>query len=222
MSITASLLIAATKALINITCKVDVRELEKVPDTGPLLVVFNHINFLDAPLIRIKMMPRDCYALTKQETWDNPIFRVLANNWGGIPIDRENPAISTMRNAEKVLKENKILFVAPEGTRSGDGVLQSGNTGITALAVRTKAVILPIAHIGTQHYWKNLKRFRRTPITFKVGPLLKLDLDSRVTKQMRQDITDELMEQLAALLPSHLRGIYQEPKKRERNYFIPL
>lgn len=220
MTLTAKILTAAIRAVIAATCKVDDRELKEIPETGPLLVLFNHINFLEAPLIRTRLIPREVYALTKQETWDNPIFRILAENWGGIPIDRANPAISSMRNAEKILKENKILFVAPEGTRSGDGKMQKGNPGIASLALRTKSTILPLAHYGGEDFWRNLKRLRRTKITFKTGNLIKLAPPSPVTKQAKLDITEQLMYELASLLPEKYRGSYSEPRTFDTDYLI--
>ncbi len=220
MTLTAKILTALVRALIAMTCKVDDRELHLVPKEGPLVVLFNHINFLEAPLIRTKLIKRDVYALTKQETWKNPIFRILADSWGGIPIDRSNPAVSSMRNAELVLKEQKVLFVAPEGTRSGNGQLGRGNPGLTSLALRTKSTVVPLAHYGGENFWPNLKRLKRTPITFRIGPLITIDAPHPVTKQARLDITDQLMYELAALLPQQYRGEYAEQRQFERDYLI--
>ncbi len=220
MTLMAKVLTGVIKALIAMTCKVDDRELYRIPEEGPLIVLFNHINFLEAPLIRTRLIKRDVYALTKQETWENPIFRILANSWGGIPIDRNNPAVSSMRNAELILKDRKVLFVAPEGTRSGDGQLGRGNPGLTSLAIRTKSTVLPLAHYGGEFFWSNCKRLKRTRITFRIGPLITIDAPHPVTKQVRLDITDQLMYELAALLPQQYRGEYAERRLFERDYLI--
>jgi len=205
---------------LRIICKVDGSELRNIPENGPLLIIVNHINFLEVPIISTRLLPREFYGLTKQETWNNPLFRILADNWGGIPIDRSNPAITTMRTAEKVLKENNILFIAPEGTRSSDGKLRQGNSGIASIAMRTNSTILPIAHYGGEDFWQNIKKFRRTRIVFKVGSPVIIRSNIPQTKQIKRDVTDQLMYEIAGLLPMKNKGIYSEPREFEENYLI--
>lgn len=220
MTLPGRLLTSCVRGILRIICKIDASELSNVPMNGPLLIIVNHINFLEVPILSTKMLPREFYGLTKQETWKNPLLRILANNWGGIPIDRSNPAITSLRNAEKVLKNNKILFIAPEGTRSNDGKLRKGNSGIASLAMRTNSTILPLAHYGGERFWQNIKRFRRTRIIFKVGNPVKINYAGAITRQIKRDITDQLMFELAHLLPSGNRGVYSESRKFEKDYLI--
>ncbi len=222
MTLAARVLTAAVRGILRIICKIDSSELENIPKKGPLLIIVNHINFLEVPIISTRLLPREFFGLTKQETWHNPFFRILADNWGGIPINRSNPAITTMKTAEKVLKDNKILFIAPEGTRSSDGKLRKGNSGIVSIALRTNATILPIAHYGGEDFWQNIKKFRRTRITFKVGTPVKISNTQLLTKQIKRDVTDQLMYEIANLLPVKNKGIYSNPRKFEANYLIRL
>ena len=220
MTLSARILTSAVRDILRIICKVDGRELTNIPEKGPLLIIVNHINFLEVPILSTRLLPRKFYGLTKQETWNNPFFRILADNWGGIPIDRSNPAITTMRTAEKVLKESNILFIAPEGTRSTDGKLRLGNSGIASIAMRTNTTILPIAHYGGEDFWQNIKKFRRTRITFKVGSPVKIINNQPLTKQLKRDITDQLMYKIADLLPMKNKGVYTDPREFEVSYLI--
>jgi 1-acyl-sn-glycerol-3-phosphate acyltransferase len=218
MTLTARVLTSVVRGILRILCKVDGKELNSIPAKGPLLIIVNHINFLEVPIISTRLLPREFYGLTKQETWNNPFFRILADNWGGIPINRSNPAITTMRTAEKVLKEDNILFIAPEGTRSSDGKLRQGNSGIASIAIRTNTTILPVAHFGGEDFWQNIKKFRRTRITIKVGTPIKINSNQPLTKQFKRDVTDQLMYEIANLLPMKNRGLYTESREFEKHY----
>jgi 1-acyl-sn-glycerol-3-phosphate acyltransferase len=87
--------------------------------------------------------------------------------------------------------------------------LQKGKAGILELALMTKTPILPVAHHGGQHFWKNIKRFRRTPIVYKVGrPFYFKTKGGAFPRTEREKYVDEVMIQIAALLPEELRGEY--------------
>jgi len=194
--------------LIRATCRIDARELEKVPPSGPLLVVFNHINFLEAPLFYLLMRPRRMYGVMKVELSRMPVVKSIALRWGGIPLQRGAPPSAAFRKVGELLSEGAIIGLAPEGTRSRNGHLQKGNPGVVTLALQNDVPILPVAHHGSQNLWKNLRRFRRTEIRFRVGTPFKLAAPERVNKESRKLLTEQMMKQLALLLPPELRGEY--------------
>ena len=198
------------RLLLKILCKVEGAKLESVPRQGPLLLVFNHVNFLEVPLIYTLLLPRNICGIAKKETWDNWFLRILAKAWGGIPIDRETPSISTFREAEKALKEKKILCIAPEGTRSGTGVLGKGHQGVVFIALQNRVPILIVAHYGAEKFWQNIKRLKRTRITFVVGKPFLLVSETKITKNVHQEMTDQIMTRLASLLPESYRGAYAD------------
>ncbi len=216
------LLTLGVKGILRLICRVEGRPLQGVPTEGPLIIIVNHINFLEVPLISTHMLPREFRALTKKETWDNPFFRILADSWGGIPLDRENPGIETFRRSLESLKDNKILFIAPEGTRTEDGILREGHLGVTSLALKSGAPILPIAHFGGEHFWKNIKRMRRTRVTFNVGDQVIINSPVAINKRVKREITDQLMYQLAALMPENYRGHYRVERSFEHTYIAPV
>jgi len=183
--------------------------LARVPDRGPLIIVGNHINFLDAPLLYTHLVPRPMAGFAKAETWDNPALRVLVDLWGAIPLQRGEADMVALRQALKSLEAGRILGVAPEGTRSGHGRLQPAHPGVVFLALRSGAPLLPLVHYGGELFWHNLPRLQRTDFHVVVGQPFYLDPGGvRVTRQVRRQVVDEIMYQVAALLPPAYRGVY--------------
>ncbi|HUW42036.1 MAG TPA: lysophospholipid acyltransferase family protein [Rectinemataceae bacterium] len=206
------------KLILGAVCTVDGRELEKLPRTGPLIVVINHINFLEVPLLYTYLYPRDLVGMVKRETWDNPIIGALAWAWDAISLDRESTDLTAMRKAGEALRAGRILAMAPEGTRSGHGRLQRGRAGIVMLARRENATIVPVAHYGGERFWENLRSFRKTRFVFKVGESFKLRPPAPGEgRRGREEATDEIMRRLARLLPPEYRGAYADDSEEERH-----
>lgn len=216
------ILTLGVKGILRIICKVEGSQLKAIPHSGPLIIIVNHINFLEVPLLSTKLLPRDFCALAKKETWDNPVLRILADSWGGIPLDRENPGIASFRASLQALKDNKILFIAPEGTRTGDGVLIRGHLGVVSLALKSGAPILPVAHYGGEKFWSNIKRLKRTKVSFRVGTPLYIEKPQKLHHEVKQEIADQLMYELAGLLPPAYRGYYSTKREIVQQYVFPL
>lgn len=197
------------RLILKIVCKVEIDKPESIPLEGPLLFVFNHINFLEVPLIYLLLQPRNVVAMVKKENWDNWFYRILSNAWGGIPVDREKPKVSTFREIEKAIKDKSIICIAPEGTRSETGVLGKGHLGTVFLALHYQIPILPMAHYGSEKFWYNLKRFKRTPVTFKIGTPFMLKGNSKIGKNIQQEMNEQIMTRIASMLPEPYRGAYK-------------
>jgi 1-acyl-sn-glycerol-3-phosphate acyltransferase len=102
-----------------------------------------------------------------------------------------------------------MFAVAPEGTRNPEGKLQRGKAGVVLLAQRSGAPIQPVVHHGDIHWQEKLKRFRRVPFNIEVGPPFRISKRARpISSSTRQAITDEIMLQMARLLPEDYRGVY--------------
>ena len=199
------------KGLTRTLCRVDDSQLAKVPEQGPLILVANHINFLEVPLVLTHLKPRPVTGFAKAETWDNPAMAWLFNHWKAIPLRRGHADVEAIRRGLQVLAAGGILAVAPEGTRSGDGRLQRGHPGVVTLALRSGAPLLPMAYFGGESLTQNLCRMRRTDFRIRIGsPFTVVPGDRRVDRVVRQRITDEIMYQVAALLPSTHRGYYAD------------
>lgn len=209
MTLTMWAVSSTIKGLTRLLCRVDDAQLARVPAQGPLILVANHINFLDVPLIYTHLQPRPVTGFAKIETWDNPVLGFLFTLGRAIPLQRGEADVAALRRGLAALTAGHILAVAPEGTRSGHGRLQRGHPGVVVLALRSGAPLLPLVYYGGETFKRNLRRLRRTDFHIVVGQPFYLQADGiKVTRQVRQQMADEIMYQLAALLPPAYRGHY--------------
>ncbi len=162
------------RGLSHLICKVDTSQLSKIPNRGPLIIVLNHVNFLDAPIISVHVLPKPLTALVKIETWRSPILGPLFTMWEAIPIRRGEADLTAFQAAQQALKDCKMVAVAPEGTRSGDGKLHKGLPGVVLLALRSGAPMLPVVYYGHENYKEDFKHLRRAPFHIVVGEPFRL------------------------------------------------
>jgi 1-acyl-sn-glycerol-3-phosphate acyltransferase len=211
MTLIYQVVFSMIKGLIRFLCRVDDAQLARVPDRGPLIMVANHVNFLEVPLIYTHLRPRPLTGFAKVEAWKNPLIGALFDMGGAIPLYRGQADMSAFRQALRALKAGRILALAPEGTRSGHGRLQRGRAGVVLLALRSGAPLLPLVYYGGELFWRNLARLRRTDFHIVVGQPFYLDAGGvKVIRQVRQQMIDEVMYQMAALLPPAYRGVYSD------------
>ena len=211
VTLTHRIMIATLKGLTGLLCRVDDAQLARVPDRGPLILVANHVNILEIPILYTRLQPRPVTGFAAAYRWEKLWTRWLLDVCGAIPLRRGEADIAALRKALEMLKAGHIVAIAPEGTRSEHGRLQKAHPGVVLLALRSGAPLLPVVHYGAERYRDNLRRLRRTDFHIVVGELFYLDADgARVTRQVRLQILDEIMYQMAALLPPAYRGVYSD------------
>jgi 1-acyl-sn-glycerol-3-phosphate acyltransferase len=162
--------------------------------------------------------------LVKVESWDNPLLRTIFDLIDAIPLRRGEVDRAALKQALAALKSRYLLGIAPEGTRTHDGKLIQGHHGVAMLGLLSKAPILPAAHYGGEAVRSNLRRLRRTDIYLVVGrPFYLVAGEAKVTKEVRQQMVDEIMYQIAALLPASYRGYYSDLSAATTTYlrFLP-
>jgi len=201
---------AAVHTLLRIACKIDDEEIRTVPDRGPMILIFNHINFLEAPLFYLRFKPRPLYAIMKVELSQVPLIGGIAKRWGGIPLERGAPPSAAFRKAAELLKEEALIAIAPEGTRSRSGRLQQGNPGVVTMALQNDVPIMAVVQYGSQNLGRNLKRLKRTDIHLRVSRPFKFVIPEKLNKESRAELTAQMMGQIARLLPEELRGVYAD------------
>lgn len=209
------------RRVFQTVCRIDLPHLHKIPLSGPYILVGNHINFLEVPVAMAHLDNPQMTGLAKKESWNNPLFNFLFQQWEFIPIDRDQIDREAFHRSILALEQGKMLAVFPEGTRSKDGCLLPGRPGVTALAMRCQAPLIPVAFFGYEHFWKNLKRLRRTEFHMVVGEPFRLDgeCDFR-SKAVRQAMTDEIMFKIAELLPERYRGHYRFDGAVDYRYLV--
>jgi 1-acyl-sn-glycerol-3-phosphate acyltransferase len=120
---------------------------EKVPPTGPVVLVGNHVGFLDGPLMAI-VGPRPVHAMTKRELFTGPLGAFLVGS-GQIPTSREEVDPGAVKAALRVLRDGGVAGVFPERTR-GAGEMVEAAGGAAYLALVTGAPVVPMAFLGTR------------------------------------------------------------------------
>lgn len=219
MSFVYAVVTTSIKSITRILCNIDDSQLSRVPEQGPLIIASNHINFIEVPVVYTHLQPRVITAFVKAETWENPAMGFLFDLWGGIPIQRGEADSTAIRSGLAALRQNKMLAITPEGTRSGDGKLQRGHPGIVMIAHLSDAPIIPLVFYGGEKILDNLKRVKRTDFNIRVGNIFKLLFPKdKPDRDLRIAMVDEIMYQMAALLPPEYRGYYADLTKSSTNY----
>jgi len=204
-------------------CSIDAPNLDKIPRKGPLIVYSNHTGQIEVPLLYSHLQPRLVTGIAKVETWNGWFLRWVFNLWGAIPIRRGEVDIEAMRKSLEALENEYILAIAPEGTRNKTGKLIRAHPGVITLALRSGAPLLPVAHWGGENFLANLKRLKRTDFHIRVGEPFKLNPGAdRVSRDVRQQMVDEMMYRLAALMPDDYRGAYADLETATEKYLSNL
>jgi 1-acyl-sn-glycerol-3-phosphate acyltransferase len=181
---------------------------EHVPMTGGAIVVANHLNNADPPMIQ-RALPRYVTFMAKKEMIDAPVIGPLFRAWGAFPVKRGEADLGAVREACRVIERGDVLMMFPEGTRSRTGRLGAGHPGTALIARRTGAPIVPVAITGTEGIaWpgvfvrpRSVKRIRVT-----IGEPFVLGDATRGAGAMQRD-ADEIMRRIAAMLPPEYAGV---------------
>jgi 1-acyl-sn-glycerol-3-phosphate acyltransferase len=130
--------------------------LENIPDDRPAILASNHLSFCDSFFMPV-MVPRKVTFLAKSEYFTTPgikgfFSRLFFSGVGQVPIDRSDSDASkaALHTGVRVLREGKLLGIYPEGTRSPDGRLYRGKTGVARMALEAGAVVIPCAMVNTE------------------------------------------------------------------------
>lgn len=205
--------------LIKLITRYQVLNDERIPPTGGLLMTTNHISRLDVPFLIAMTDRTDLVALVAKKYQKKPFFKWILENISTIIwVDRDTMDFSAVREVLNRLNMGDVVGLAPEGTRSHGAVgLLEGKQGAAVMAAQASVPILPVGIVGTDKVYDGWIKLRRPPVTIRVGEpyyLPEMDRDDRQAWLARS--TDEIMCQIAALLPPEYRGFYAEhPRLQE-------
>ncbi len=198
----------------------DVHGIENLPREGPVLVLMNHINFLDV-IMPAFFLPRDVVMLSKIENFHLPLLGFFVWAYGSLSVRRGQLDLQAMRGSLAVLKQGQVLCIAPEGTRSGHGRLQPGHEGAAFVAAQADVPVVPIVGYGHEQFIRNIKRLRPTRWHIRVGePFRFVQRGGRLRDDLRP-MTDEAMRRMAALLPPEYRGAFADRGQEAYEYTEP-
>ena len=188
--------------------RMEVAGKESVPPYGPLIVVSNHLSFIDPPLLAASMA-RPLYFIAKKELFRDPISSYALKKFHVSPFDRSGFRADAVRILLRQLEQDKAVVVFPEGHRSPDHTMQEGFLGVVYLALKSQAPILPVGITGTEKIpgWRMpipLCRLRANigqPFTLPV-------IEGRPSRDVMRSMLDMVMNRIAPLLPEGYRGHY--------------
>lgn len=207
------------RLIFNLIARIEVRGYENLPKEGSFVITTNHLGIVDVPIAFYAVDRWDMFVMIG-EKWQNVgLFRWVGKYFNFVFIDRFNPDIKTLRRVISLMRENNILVIAPEGTRSRTGSLIEARPGASYLATKLNRPIVPVGITGTEDeaLLGNLKKLRRGYITVTAGPIFTLPPLPRENRDEALKLyTDEIMCHIAALLPEKYRGVYaNHPKLKE-------
>ncbi len=181
---------------------------EHIPESGPAIFASNHLSFSDSIFLPL-MVPRRMTFLAKSDYFTGEGIKGRLTKWffksaGQLPVDRSGGRASeaALRSGLKVLRAGHLLGLYPEGTRSPDGRLYKGKTGVARMALEAGVPVIPVAMIGTD---KAQPTGRAVPKLVQVGVRIGEPLDFSRYQGMEGDrfvlrsITDEIMYALMEL-----------------------
>lgn len=198
-----------------------VKGLRNVPATGPVIIASNHLSFSDSIFMPL-VVPRKVTFLAKSEYFTSPGPKGLLKKLtfialGQVPVDRSGGRRSeaALITGLQVLAENECLGIYPEGTRSPDGRLYKGRTGIARIAIESGAPVIPVAMFNTekiQPTGKVIPKIMRVKMVF--GEPMFFEGDSSDLLYLR-DVTDQIMKKIQELSGQEYVDIYASRRKDE-------
>ena len=194
----------ALTPVLGVCFRVKVEGRENVPKRGPVILASNHRSFLDSIFIPLVLRRRVTF-VAKAEYFDDPKTAWFFRGVGQIPIRREGGSASerALASASDVLTAGGVFGIYPEGTRTRDGFLHRGHTGVARLSLRTGTPIVPVGLVGTDEVQPVDRRmprlFRRVTVRFgePLDPSRYADTDAE--HLALRELTDEVMYEIGQL-----------------------
>ncbi len=179
---------------------------EHIPGDGPVILAGNHLTFIDSMILPL-VCDRQVFFIGKDEYVTGKGFKGRLMAWfftgvGMIPVDRDGGrgGVAALMTGRRVLEEGKLFGIYPEGTRSPDGRLYRGRTGIARLTLMTGAPVVPFAMIGTDKIQPGGAGMPRpSRVTVRFGPAMEfsryegMDRDRYVLRAVTDSVMAEVM-----------------------------
>lgn len=209
--------------LLSLLGRPKVEGLEHVPSSGPAILASNHLAVMDSFYLPLVVRRRITF-LAKSEYFTGTGLKGWFQRWfftavGQVPIDRTDAdsAQAALTTAQQVLAQGKLLGMYPEGTRSPDGRLYKGKTGLARLALQTGVPVIPVAMIGTNVVnppGSNMFRFGRVTVRFGKPMDFSRFEGLAGNRFIERAVTDEVIYELMGLSGQEYVDIYAASLKK--------
>ena len=193
---------------------------ENVPPMGPLVVVANHLSYLDASFLAASV-PRRLRYLAKDNLFDavGPVGRWYLRNYGAFPIDRVGVDVRAFRWALRQLRQDAALVIFPEGTRSRTVSINEARAGVVSLILKSGAPVLPVGITGTERMQPFYRVVNPTgKIRINIGEAFSLpSIEGRPSRELLRSMTTDMMHRVCDLLPESYHGMYARGRAQEKD-----
>lgn len=197
------------RMLLRVIVRWRVTGREHVPKEGALIVVSNHLNNADPPILGAGIARRRIRWMAKIELFKMP-FGVIPRLWGAFPVRRFDADLGAMLTAERILKQGGVLGMFPEGHRSRTGYMGPAHPGTAMIALRSGATVLPCAITGTERLKNPLVLLRRPVFSISIGEPISLEAVRRPTEAQVNELTARIVAAIQAQLPAQYVAPYTE------------
>jgi 1-acyl-sn-glycerol-3-phosphate acyltransferase len=198
-----------TKLLLTLFTRYKVNGRENVPPSGALIVIANHLNLADPPILG-SVIPRKMLFMAKEELFRSWPSGYFIRTFGSFPVRRGGRDRKALERAQAMLQEGMALAMFPEGTRSKTAQLQPAFPGSALIALRCSAPILPVGIAGTEKLSGRAWFLHRPQVVVNIGhPFALPTTGSNLSKSLLQEATLMMMRNIARLLPPSYRGNYE-------------
>ncbi|PKN78941.1 MAG: 1-acyl-sn-glycerol-3-phosphate acyltransferase [Chloroflexi bacterium HGW-Chloroflexi-9] len=199
-----------TRLVLFTFARWEVHGREHIPAEGPLVLVSNHLDNLDPPLVAASI-GRRVHPMAKRELFEVPLIGWWFWAYGAFPVRRFSSDMGALRVARNFLRSGEVVLMFPEGTRSRGEGMRAALPGAAMVALLAKAPVVPVAITGSRlkkpHVFFAWALLRRPRVTVTFGPAF--TLDAKVPGGDAAEAgTDQMMRRIAAMLPEELRGVY--------------
>lgn len=192
------------RPVVKIFYRAEISGLHNVPLSGPVIMSPNHLSFFDTPLV-MTASPRPVIFLGKAEYMNSKATKFLFPAIGMVPIKRDvaKASMAALVTASELLEAGQIVGIYPEGTRTRDGYLHRGHSGVAQLALMTGAPIVPVGIVGTdrvQPIGQSFPKPFQGAVRIAFGePIHPQRYQYGGSRKRRQQITDDVMASIASM-----------------------